>query len=546
MTPTFPATSRSGSDMPTRPIRFWHGDTLVTLDQVPPTLTVLEWLREGAGCAAVKEGCAEGDCGACTVAVTSLDTEGEPQVRAVNACIQFVATLDGKIVQTAQDIAPAQVLHPVQQAMVDCHGSQCGFCTPGFVMSMYALYEDKRAAGDCAVSRDEAIHTISGNLCRCTGYRPIVDAARGMCKGVWQGPDRGVVRDRLMQLATVEDAVFGLTESVDARFPGHAAGRFFAPRTLASFAALRAEHPASRIVAGSTDVGLWVTKQHKKIGDVLWVGGVAELDTMLDVTDPNAVACWGEGTASIEVGAAVSLSRAWAALRPHFPDCGEYFERFASTPVRNAGTLVGNVANGSPIGDCPPWLIALGASVVLHRAGVERIVALDDFYTGYQKNILQPGEFVRAVRVPLPGADVKVNAWKVSKRYEQDITAVALVSAIQVVDGCVARVRIGVGGMAAVPSRAPLTEAALIGAPVPQSASSAVVQADLPTQVGAAMQALRSEFKPLDDLRASAAYRSEVAANLVLRSWLGLRAVHDVPPALILSELLPVLVEASA
>ncbi|WP_420225818.1 xanthine dehydrogenase small subunit [Pigmentiphaga litoralis] len=536
LSPAVPLSSSPCAAASERPIRFWLGDRQVSVDHAPPTLTLLEWMRERGGCASVKEGCAEGDCGACTVAVTDLDANGEPQVRAVNACIQFLGTLDGKAVQSAQHIAAADALHPVQQAMVDCHGSQCGFCTPGFVMSMFALYETRRAAANPDVTRDDALRALSGNLCRCTGYRPIVDATRAMCAAPWQGPDREVWKTRLAAVAGDGRAVEGTTADASAVFtsgadvatqwPGHTAGRFYAPRTVSALNAALAERPRARIVAGSTDVGLWVTKQHRAVGDVVWLGAVRELRGMHQQEgDAIAAGVWGDGTPVLEVGAAVSLTDALDALLPHLPHCATYFDRFASTPIRNAGTLVGNLANGSPIGDCPPLMLALGASLVLHRAGSERVVPLDDFYLGYQKNCLQAGEFVRAVRVPLP-AGVVVHAWKVSKRLEQDISAVAVATAFRLTDGKVAAVRIGVGGMAAVPSRAPNTEAALLGLDasqaIPAASSQLQSQSQLPEPLRAALEALRNEFSPLDDLRASAAYRRQVAANLLLRSWLAL------------------------
>lgn len=500
-----------------RPVRFWHGPRLVELGGLPPALTVLEWLREQAGCHAAKEGCAEGDCGACTVAVTDLDVAGNLRVRAINACIQPVAALDGKLLATAGDIGEPGALHPVQAAMVAHHGSQCGFCTPGIVMSLYAMYEGRRLADDAAVCREDAVRALSGNLCRCTGYRPILDAAQAMCAPGWQGETADGMRERLAQVAPGPQA---WTPGETAQgFDGHARGRFLAPRTLAQLAALRAAHPDSRIVAGATDVGLWVTKHHRALGDVLWIGGVPELAAIDCIgRDPLASSRWDGEVPCLEIGAAVSVEDAWRALTPHLAACADYFDRFASVPVRNSATLAGNVANGSPIGDTAPLLIALGGSIVLHRQGRERVLPLTDFYHGYQKNDLRPGEFIRAVRVPLPGADVAVHAWKLSKRIEQDISAVALATALRVQGGRIVAAGVGVGGMAAVSSRATRTEQALLGLRVDVPAASLRDSAGM----RAAWQAMHDEFDPLDDLRASAAYRRQAAANLLLRSCLQL------------------------
>jgi len=272
-------------------------------------------------------------------------------------------------------------------------------------------------------------------------------------------------------------------------------------------------------VAGATDVGLWVTKQHRALGDVLWIGGVSDL-AAIDRIDRDALAStrWDGEVPCLEIGAAVTVEDAWRALAPHFAACGDYFDRFASVPVRNSATLVGNVANGSPIGDTAPLLIALGGSVVLHRQGRERILPRTDFYHGYQKNDLRPGEFIRAVRVPLLGADVEVHAWKLSKRVEQDISAVPLATALRVEEGRIVAAGVGVGGMAAVSSRAVRTEQVLLGLLVDLP----VVALRDSSGMRAAWQAMHDEFDPMDDLRASAAYRRQAAANLLLRSCLQL------------------------
>jgi xanthine dehydrogenase small subunit len=477
--------------MTTAPVRFLHGGRWVEASPARPTRTVLEWLREEARCVGTKEGCAEGDCGACTVAVGEPAADGM-RYRAVNACIQFLPTLHGKHLVTVDNLhgvlEGAPGLHPVQHALVAHHGSQCGFCTPGFVMSLFALYESKRRAGETAVTREEAIETLAGNLCRCTGYRPILDAAQSMLdiarhgEGLPPGVDQG------------EDAA--LAAALRA-LPDCAVPDFLAPRTESDFDQLRLDHPDACILAGGTDVGLWVTKQHRALGPVLYLGRVHGFDRIQAASD------------ALVFGPAVSLTDAWAALVAEYPSLRDYAQRFASPPIRHAGTLAGNVANGSPIGDSMPVLIALGAQVLLQRGGAQRSLALEDFYLGYRRTALAPGEYVRAVRVPrLPAGQWMLRAYKLSKRREQDIAAVALGIALHVAAGVVQAARIGAGGMAATPVRARRTEAALTGQPWNQAT------------VDAAAQALHAEFSPIDDMRASAAYRSLAAANLLRRCWL--------------------------
>jgi len=469
--------------VPTRPIRFWLNDEPVALDAVPPTRTVLEWLREERQLKGTKEGCAEGDCGACTV-VVGESCPGGLRWRAINGCITFVGALDGKQLVTVDELRGAGgSLHPVQQALVDAHGSQCGFCTPGFVMSLYALYQDKRQRGERAVSRSEAADALSGNLCRCTGYRPIVDAACAMTAGPWVAPDEAAVAQRLAALA--QDPPLAHAS---------AAGEFHAPRSLAELVALRARLPQARLVAGATDVGLWVTKQHRELRALLYTGRVAEL-LALD-----------ERAGLLSIGAAVPLTDALGRLGAHYPSTRDYWQRYGSPPVRNSGTLGGNVANGSPIGDSMPVLIALGAQVVLAAPRGERRLPLEDFYLGYQQTALAADEVLRAVEVPLGAATVL--AYKLSKRFDQDISALALGIVLHLDGERVRDVRIGVGGMAAVPARARATEAALRGRRFDAAA------------MAAAQAALAAEFTPISDLRASAAYRLQAAQNLLRRAWL--------------------------
>ena len=487
--------------MPTRPLRFLHRGAVVEVTHAAPTRTVLEWLREDARCTGTKEGCAEGDCGACTVVLGELDAGGALQLRPVNACLQFLPTLDGRALFTVEDVAAADgTLHPVQQALVDGHGSQCGFCTPGFVMSLWAGYERRAQAGGPAgalPARQALADELSGNLCRCTGYRPILDAAQ-------RAYERPPVR---LARAPVVAALQALQAAPPLHYQpaGHAA--FHAPRTLDELAALREQRPGARLLAGSTDMGLWVTKQLRDPGELIWVGGVAEMKA-IDVTPTH-----------IRIGAGASLEAAWQALVAEWPALRELWLRFAGLPVRLAGTMGGNVANGSPIGDSAPALIALGAVIVLRRGAVARRMALEDFYVGYMRNRLEPGEFVLALEVPRARPGQVVRAYKIAKRHDCDISAVSAAFALQLNAGVVDDVRIACGGMAATVTRAPRAEDALRGRPWTEAT------------LQAAMAALAHDFTPLSDLRASAGYRLQVAQNLLRRCWLETRPDAPLPAA---------------
>ncbi len=417
-------------------------------------------------------------------------------MRAVNACIQFLPALDGKALFTVEDLQqPGGALHPVQQALVECHGSQCGFCTPGFAMSLWGMYlgqEDGQAPSRCQV--DDA---LSGNLCRCTGYRPIIDAARRMGELPRVEVDRAALAAQLQALQRESGVVHA-----------HGGQVFHAPRTLDELAAARAANPDAVLLAGSTDVGLWVTKQMRVLPSIIYLGHVAELRTVRE-----------EGGA-IEIGAGVPLEDAYNALCRHYPaELGELRQRLASLPIRNAGTLGGNVANGSPIGDSMPWLIALGSQVVLRDPDGERALALDDFYLGYQVKDLRPGEFVRAVRVPLPRADVAFRTYKLAKRFDQDISAVCAAFAFTLAGGIVLDARIAFGGMAATPRRATRAEGLLRGRAWDEAA------------LREAMAALADDYAPLSDMRASSGYRMKAAQNLLRRFWLETRSADPLPAA---------------
>jgi xanthine dehydrogenase small subunit len=476
------------------PIRFYYRGSVHEVRGTAPTQTVLQHLREDLHCTGTKEGCAEGDCGACTVVLGGLDANGNLELKAVNSCIQLTPTLDGKALFTVEDLQqPNGDLHPVQQALVECHGSQCGFCTPGFAMSLWGMYlkqEGKRP------ERKEIDDCLSGNLCRCTGYRPIIDAAQRMVELPKVAFDRAQLTQQLAALKRDQLAVYSAHGQT-----------FLAPRTLDELIQLRAANPHAVLLAGSTDVGLWITKQMRELNEIIYLGHVDALKTVR------------EADGMLEIGSGVSLEDAYNALCKHYPSqLGEMRQRFASLPIRNAGTLGGNVANGSPIGDSMPWLIALGAQIVLRGAAGERVLALEDFYLDYMKKDLQPTEFVQAVRVPLPRDGVQFRTYKLAKRFDQDISAVCAAFAFRLADGVVAEPRIAFGGMAATPKRAARTEALLTGRVWDESV------------MREAMAMLAVDYAPLTDMRASSEYRMKAAQNLLRRYWLETRSEAPLSP----------------
>ena len=469
--------------------------------EVAPTRTLLDYLREDCGLKGTKEGCNEGDCGACTVVVGEMgkDAAGKPLItyRAVNACIQFVPMVHGKSVVTVEGLrGPNGEPHPCQQAMVDCHGSQCGFCTPGFVMSLYAVFDaDKNFKSGKGTASEflEASYDdfLAGNLCRCTGYGPIVAAARRMGEAV--RPDWDEARSHGETAALAEFA--GSDLALD-----HPAGKFFAPEGLDEFARLYDQFPLATIVSGATDVGLWVNKQQRGLPVLISTSRVADLKNTRTYGD------------QLEIRSAESYSVAWSTLRHFWPDLGELVRRIGSVQVRNSGTIGGNIANGSPIGDMAPALMVLGATVELRKGKATRSLPLEDYFIAYGKQNRQPGEFIESVSIPgaMPSGQAETKQsrprfYKISKRFDQDISAVLGCFNLHIESGAVASARIAFGGMAGIPKRAKAVEAALLGKPW----TLATVEAALP--------AFEADFQPISDARASAAYRLQVAKNLLIR-----------------------------
>ncbi|MCV9961384.1 xanthine dehydrogenase small subunit [Pararhizobium sp. BT-229] len=468
-------------------IRFILNDRDVTLTSVSPTGTLLDFLRLERRLTGTKEGCAEGDCGACTVLVGRL--AGDDLVyESVNACIRFTGSLNATHVVTVEHLAAKDgTLHPVQQAMVDYHGSQCGFCTPGFVMSLYGLWLSKDNPGRADIEK-----TLQGNLCRCTGYEPIVKAAEAVAHARPDAVFDPIVKARADIAARLKAMRSDKTISL-----GDESGKLIVPGSVLALAEVLDTYPQATIVAGCTDVGLWVTKQMREINPVIFVNGIEELQSIQETKD------------GITIGAGVSYSAAFDLISARYPAFGRLLDRLGGEQVRNMGTIGGNVANGSPIGDTPPPLIALGASVTLRSKSGQRTVPLEDYFIEYGRQDRKPGEFVESIFVPnLPDGDL-FSVYKISKRRDEDISA--LCGAFRIAldsDNRVTMARIAFGGMAGTPKRATNVEAVLIGTLWNEET------------VEAAQAAFEADYQPLTDWRATAAYRMLAAKNLLLRFFL--------------------------
>ncbi len=473
-------------------VRFMLDGQLIELDDVDPARTVLQFLREDLGRTGTKEGCAEGDCGACTVVVAELCGD-DLSLKAINSCIQFLPTLDGKELITVESLSPPGAeLHPVQRAMAENHGSQCGFCTPGFVMSLFALYKTNALPG-----RQEIDDALAGNLCRCTGYRPIVAAAHSMYEKSAADDRSDWLRQacgRQQKPARRIESLRKLAREADLELE-HGDRRYFAPTGIDSLAERFARHPDATLLAGGTDIGLWVTKQHRELGTVIYTGRVAKLLAV------------SRSPTHLDIGAAVTLSEAIPQIVEHYPGLEEIFRRFASPPIRNTGTLGGNIANGSPIGDSMAALMVVGATLLLRRGDDVRELPLDAFYHDYRVNDLAPGEFIERIRIPLVDGRAVVRSQKWSKRFDQDISAVCTAYFLELDGGKVAAFRMACGGLAPIIKRATHCEGILVG----EAWSEPLIER--------ACVALQSDFTPISDARATADIRLLAVQNLLRRFY---------------------------
>jgi xanthine dehydrogenase small subunit len=463
-------------------IRFLLNNEIVSIDNAETDLTVLRYLRELRALTGTKEGCAAGDCGACTVVLAELSADKQQlHYRAINSCVTFLSALHGKQLITVEHLSDDQQLHPVQQAIVDDNASQCGFCTPGFVMSMFAFYHS-----DKPTERDDIDRALSGNLCRCTGYRPIIDAAEKACS---HRPEDKFSAQTAMVISQLTDIANDIAKP--------SMNGLMLPQNRHQLAQCINKYPDAKLVAGSTDLALAVTQQHQRLDKLISLSRVVELSTVKTTTT------------HLVIGAAVPLSDFRDELLKHYPSLAELFDRFASTPIRNQATLGGNVANASPIGDMPPVLLALNAQVGTDNGTERRTLGIDDFFTGYRQTLLQPDEWIEYIAIPLPKANQQVKAYKISKRLEDDISAVCAVFALTLDDNKVTDLRTGFGGVAATPASC-------------QALSDSLQASDWMDNKTCAQgrQILASAFNPISDVRASAEYRKKLIVNLWRRFYL--------------------------
>jgi xanthine dehydrogenase small subunit len=446
-------------------------------ESAPPSMTVLDWLRTRARLTGTKEGCAEGDCGACTI-ILGREVDGSLQYRAMNSCLMMLPQLDQRAVFTVEGLAAADgALHPVQQAMVDTDATQCGFCTPGFVMAMFAFHHGGEAA-DSAIVHE----ALAGNLCRCTGYRSIVEA----CRRIAQGPADRFVADA----PALAEKLSKLPPCTDYRYGTQA---FLMPRSLAALFAAMEQQPNAILLGGGTDLGLRVSKDREALPAVIALEAVEELRHVTISDD------------AIEIGGAVTYTESLPHLDRHFPSFGALVRRIGSRQIRNLGTIAGNLATASPIGDNIPCLIALGASVRLMSRAGERVLPVELFITGYRKTALAAGEVIAAIRIPFLAPGHKFSVYKISKRFDQDISTVIAAFRLERHSGKAGQLRAAYGGMAARAMRAVTLETAVKGRPWE------------PAWLPDVETLLARDFTPIGDHRGGAPYRLRAAAGLLRR-----------------------------
>ncbi|MEP1446743.1 MAG: xanthine dehydrogenase small subunit [Paraglaciecola sp.] len=465
-------------------ISFLLNNEITHIDQTKADLTLLEYLRDQQKLTGTKEGCASGDCGACTVVLAEVVNHGKNtndslEYRAINSCVTFLSALHGKQLISVEHLSEQKKLHPVQQSLVEHHGSQCGFCTPGFIMSMFALYQSPTQP-----DREGVIQALSGNLCRCTGYRPIIDATLKACENKIVDKFQKVEPETINRLKDITKQNISTSNLI-------------VPTSREALASARATYPDANVFAGSTDLALQVTQQLKTYEKLIALSAVPELNELT------------ENEHGLLIGAALPLGKLESKLLQHFPQLSELLWRFAATPIRNQASLGGNVANASPIGDMPPALLALNAKIHIDDGAQKRIIPASEFFLDYRKTALKPSQWIEAIFIPFTAQNNYVRAYKVSKRYEDDISAVCAVFNAEIIDGKVHSINNGVGGVAAIPASVTALSEALNGE---------LWSSKKTFETG--NEILKQAFSPLDDVRASKSYRIAMLCNLWKRFWL--------------------------
>jgi xanthine dehydrogenase small subunit len=471
-------------------IRFLLNNEITNIEQTRADLTLLEYLREQQNLTGTKEGCASGDCGACTVVLAEVvntgdSTQNSLEYRAINSCVTFLSALHGKQLITVEHLSDGKNLHPVQQSMVDYHGSQCGFCTPGFIMSMFALFQQPEFP-----NREAVVQALSGNLCRCTGYRPIIDATLSACQNKQADKFKQAETQTINCLNDINSLreINSLVISTD---------NLLVPTSRQELADVIAKYPQANVFAGSTDLALQVTQQLKSFDKLIALSAIPDLNQLVQQEH------------GLLIGAALPFGKLESILLKHFPQLSELLWRFAATPIRNQASLGGNVANGSPIGDMPPALLALNAVIHVDNGQQRRKIPVSEFFLDYRKTALEISEWIEAIFIPFTQPTNFVRAYKISKRYEDDISAVCAVFNVQVIEGKVHRIDCGFGGVAAIPATVTALNSQLKGKTWSNKET---------FETGS--EILKNAFTPLDDVRASKTYRIAMLINLWKRFWL--------------------------
>tara|TARA_B100000579_G_scaffold218682_1_gene178823 strand:- start:4019 stop:5452 length:1434 start_codon:yes stop_codon:yes gene_type:complete len=468
--------------MTSNTINFVHKDSILSIEDCDPNETLLNYIRTKLKKTGTKEGCAEGGCGACTVVLGEL-VNNEINYKSVNACITFLPTLQGKQLIIVEDlISKNGSLHPVQEAMVGCHGSQCGFCTPGFVMSLFSMFKKY------SKFKDEFIKdSISGNLCRCTGYEPIIKAAKSIKSKSDHFSENKQNTINLLKKINNKNVEIDLKDK-----------KYFAPTNIKELKKILKKNTNSNFLSGGTDLSLSVTKERKKIHSIIYMNSISDLKYIKNNNE------------YIEVGASTPLIELEYYIKKYYPDFTKILQRYGSPQIRNVGTVAGNIATASPIGDCLPLLLALNAQLVLQDLKKVKTLFLDSFFINYRKTKLKKGQFIHSIRIPLYKKNT-FKAYKVSKRFDDDISSVCAAFNLEIVENKIKNVRIAYGGMAAIPKRAISCERILLRSPFNESI------------IHKAKAGLEKDFNPINDMRASRLYRMEVAKNLLEKCYVEIK-----------------------